>query len=844
MPPPLHHPRRTVHGLAAAVRRPQPAADRRAGVPAAAMLVLAVLLATGVTTGLMHRMNRAANAQRFAALTEKLSDEIVRRVGVYAYGLMGTRSVFASSKFVDRDEFSRLVGSRELKREFPAATGLGYIERVPATDLDAYLARARTDDAPGFALRDLAPYETHPDHLIIKYIEPLGPNRAALGLDVGQEPRRRSAAEEAMLTGRPALTEPVALVQAGEEGAGFLLLLPEYAPGLPVDTPRQRRAALRGWVYMTLLAERVFAGADGRVDGELDFDVFAGDNLTRTGLIFSDRNELPGNGASDTPFTAAARHEVITVPIGGREWQVAVTASDAFEAASAAPMIATGAGGVLLAFLLALLLLNQTGTLRRAEGIAKMMTLDLRHAAHTDRLTGLPNRTRIVETIEQALHRSRRVPGYHFAVLFLDFDRFKVINDTLGHDAGDQLLCEISTRLTDTLRPHDAAAMGGPRKLAELAPAETPGPTAARLGGDEFIVVLDGLADPADASGVAERLLKVLSQRYVIAGREIVSTASIGVAGGRAHHVSAEAVIRDADTAMYEAKRGGSGTYRVFDQAMRTREQNRLALEHDLHLALERNEFLIEFQPIVSLATGAVESCEALVRWMHPQHGRVGPDRFIPLAEANGVILPLGAWILDASLAHYAGWRRRPGFPADTSLSVNLSRKQLVQPDLVDRVVDALDRHGVPADRLHLEVTENEVMSNPDVALANLRRLRAAGMRIDIDDFGTGHSSLACLHNFPIDVLKIDRSFIGNLGQDASLTAVLQTVTELARTLKFAVVAEGIETDPQLDVVRGLRCDFAQGYYFSRPLAPDEAAAFCVRAEAAGPAAGPFRLAA
>jgi|GEM_PF-2016478 len=844
MPPPPHHPRRTVHGSATAIRRPRPAADRRAGVPAAAMLVLAVLLATGVTTALMHRMNRAADAQRFAALTEKLSDEIVRRVGVYAYGLMGTRSVFVSSEFVDRREFSRLVGSRDMPREFPAATGLGYIERVPATDLEAYLTKIREDDAPGFALRDLAPFATHDDHLIIKYVEPLGPNRAALGLDVGQEPRRRTAAQKAMLTGRPALTEPITLVQAGEEGVGFLLLLPEYAPGLPIDTSRQRHAALRGWVYMTLLAERVFTGADGRVDGEVDFEVFAGNNLTRTGLIYSDRDELLTEGGLYTHPTAATRRAVITVPIGGQEWQIAVAASDTFRSASPTPMIATGVGGVLLALLLALLLLNQTGTLRRAEGIAKMMTLDLRHAAHTDRLTGLPNRTRIVESIEQALHRSRRVPGYHFAVLFLDFDRFKVINDTLGHDAGDQLLCEISTRLIQTLRPHDAAAMGGPRELAEIDPAQTPGPTAARLGGDEFIVVLDGLADPADAAGVAERLLKVLSRRYLLAGKEIVSTASIGVACGHARHASAEAVIRDADTAMYEAKRGGSGTYRVFDQAMRTREQNRLSLEHDLHLALERGEFFVEFQPIVSLATGAVESCEALVRWTHPVHGRVGPDRFIPLAEANGVILPLGAWILDASLAHYAGWRRRPGFPAGTSLSVNLSRKQLVQPDLVECVVDALARHGVPADRLHLEVTESEVMSNPEVALANLRRLRAAGMRIDIDDFGTGHSSLACLHNFPIDVLKIDRSFIGNLGQDASLTAVLQTVTELARTLKFAVVAEGIETDPQLNVVCGLRCDFAQGYYFSRPLPPDEAAAFCVRAASTGPENGPLQIAA
>ena len=865
---PIHLSTRTGPGRAGTPRRP--AVDRRAGIPAAALLVLALLLATGVTTGWMHRMNQTADAQHFAALTEKLSDEIVRRVGVYTYGLMGTRSVFAASEHVDRDEFRRLVASRELSREFPAASGMGYIERVAVADLPDFVAAVRRDGAPEFTPRDLAPYETHDDHLIVKYCEPQPANRAVLGLDTGQEPRRRDAAEIAMLTGKPALTAPITLAVGGRDRAGFLLLLPDYLPERPLNTPDQRRAALRGWVYMPLLAYRAFAGADERVDGELDFEVFAGADLSPRGLIFSDRN-LPEDdrvahafvyanaaddaGAGTTADAGAeasaapsAHRKVLSIPIGGREWQIAVTASGTFRAASRTPMVATAAGGTLLALLLAQMLLNQSNTLRRAQGIARMMTLDLQHAAQTDRLTGLPNRSRIVENVEQALHRSRRVPGYHFAVLFLDFDRFKIINDTLGHDAGDQLLCEISRRLTETLRPNDAAAMGVRRKRAASIDADMidpTAPTAARLGGDEFIVLLDGLADPEDAARVAERLLQVLSDRYLIAGKEIVSTASIGVAIGHDGHASAEAVISDADTAMYEAKNAGKGTYRVFDQAMRDREQSRAALEQDLHLALEREEFLLEFQPIISLATGAVESCEALVRWNHPAHGRVGPDRFISIAEANGVILPLGDWILDTALAHFAGWRRRPDFPGDTSLSVNLSRIQLMQPDLVEKVIEAAQRHGVPAERLHLEVTESEVMSNPEVALANLRRLRGGGIQIDIDDFGTGHSSLACLHNFPIDVLKIDRAFIGNLDQDDALTAVLKTVTELARTLKFAVVAEGIETEPQLNVVRNLRCDFAQGYYFSRPLGSDRAAEYCTKAAVdAANAAPPLRLAA
>lgn len=794
----------------------------RPGVGNVLMTTLVTVLMFGLTAGsiiYMARSNRATDTQRFTVLKEKLGSEIARRVTVYRYGLMGTRSVFVASEQVNRQEFRNIVESLELPSEFPAATAMGYIDRVPTDEIGPYLKAARKDDSPDFEVRMLADEVTHDDQFIIKYIEPASENLETIGLDIGQESRHRAAAENAMRTGDVAFTAPITLVQPTGNGPGFLILLPHYTPDMPLETVAQREAALRGWVYMSILAERMFAGARELVDGELGFKVFDSNELALDRVLYDQGGRLSEVRHEDvrSAFEHARFHAFVPVEIGGREWVVAMSTTPNFKSVSTTGIWVVGIGGCLLAALLAQLLHSQTSSLDKAQQIARDMTADLRRAALTDRLTGLPNRSSILEKVQEAIHRAERVKGYHYAVLFLDFDRFKIINDSLGHNAGDELLVKISQRLTEALRPHDAAGLGKDHS------------TAARLGGDEFIVLLDGLARPADAALVADRLLEVLADCYLLGTREVRSTASIGVVLGHPDYHEAGQIIRDADTAMYEAKAAGRGQYKIFDAAMRVRAKDRLEIENDLHLALHQRQFFLMYQPILSLETGQIESCEALVRWQHPQRGMIGPDQFIPIAEETGLIVPMGEWVLDEAVRQFARWRADQQLPAASCISVNLSRKQLVLPNLFSTVTQTLRKHGVPTRCLHLEVTESHIMQDRAAATANLQRLRRVGIRIDIDDFGTGYSSLSCLHEFPIDVLKIDRAFVGNLETDRDLITVLGTVTELARNLGVKVVAEGIETTEQLELLRSLHCEYAQGYLLSMPLIADEVPAFASR---------------
>ncbi|MEM7627330.1 MAG: EAL domain-containing protein [Planctomycetota bacterium] len=794
-----------------------PTADRGSGgrVVLAGVLVMSLLLLTAVSATSMWRANQEADYQRFKNLEEKLCGEIRRQVNVYNYGLMGTRSVFVGSNSVDRGEFRKLISSRDVANEFPAATGMGYIDRVMADDLDTYLAEVRADGAPDFAIRMLAEEITHDDLFVIKYIEPAEHNGPAVGLDIGQESRRRAAAERAMREGVVSLTAQITLVQATGDGPGFLILLPYYDDSMPTDTPEQREAALVGWVYMTILAERVFDEIEALIDHELDFRVFDSEELSREKMLYAGGHGDDFEMDADLLFAKHRFHEVVPVEIGGREWMVAVGAAPEFHAASNVGVWLAGAGGVTLSVLLGLMLHIQGSSLQKARAIAASMTIDLRRAALTDRLTNLPNRAAILDKVQDAISRAQRVENYHYAVLFLDFDRFKIINDSLGHSAGDLLLQEIGSRLRSALRPHDSAGLGSERN------------TAARLGGDEFIVLLDGMTRPEDALIVAERLLEVLAQRYVLNGRSVGSTASIGVVLGDAEYATADEVIRDADTAMYEAKAAGRGGYKVFDHAMRDRVNERLDIENEMAQALERGQFTLHYQPILALDSGTIESFEALVRWEHPGRGTIGPDRFIPVAEDTGFIVPLGQWVLETAIDQYARWRDEGVITPDCRVNVNLSRKQLVLPNLFDDVTRALRERGVEPARLHLEVTESQIMQDPRAAIANLQKLRRVGVVIDIDDFGTGYSSLACLHEFPVDVLKIDRAFVANVVKDPGLTTVLRTVAELAANLGVKVVAEGIETREQHELLASLGCEFGQGYLFSKPLPAAAVPVFC-----------------
>jgi diguanylate cyclase (GGDEF)-like protein/PAS domain S-box-containing protein len=426
----------------------------------------------------------------------------------------------------------------------------------------------------------------------------------------------------------------------------------------------------------------------------------------------------------------------------------------------------------------------------------------LLHDAFHDALTGLPNRALFMDHVKMAIQRSRRLGGRLFAALFLDLDRFKIINDSLGHMVGDQLLVGLARRLEACLRPGD---------------------TVARLGGDEFVILLEELTAADDAIDVARRVQEAVTQPYQIGGHEVFTTASIGIALSSTGYERAEEILRDADTAMYRAKMLGKKRHVVFDKAMHDRAMQLLQLETDLRRAIDREEFFLEYQPIVSLETGLVASFEALVRWQHPERGLVSPGEFIPVAEETGLIIPLGQWVLRESCSQMRRWELSGILDPRVTMSVNLSSRQFSQTDLTEQVAGALRESGLAPDRLKLEITESMVVENIETAIGMLNQLRALGVEISIDDFGTGYSSLSYLHRFPINTLKIDRSFVMRMTDNTENAEIVRTIVTLARSLQMDVVAEGVETDEQLGQLRALECDYGQGYLFSKPLKADRA---------------------
>jgi PAS domain S-box-containing protein len=448
----------------------------------------------------------------------------------------------------------------------------------------------------------------------------------------------------------------------------------------------------------------------------------------------------------------------------------------------------------------------------------KMLEDELRAAARTDKLTGLANRAALSDHLQHAILRARRNSNYKFAVLCLDFDRFKNVNDSLGHKAGDQLLCEIAKRLRAVLRENDAIA----RVPVELAPAaDTPATHAVRLGGDEFVILLDDISCTNDARTIADRMLETLAAPYNIADTEVFCTASIGIFTSDSPCSSADDALRDADTAMYEAKLAGKGRYAVFDLSMRHRVESRLNIENELRRAIEAGQLSLFYQPIISLETGAMVTCEALLRWTHPKFGAVSPAEFIPISEDTGLIIPIGEWVLNEACRQLAEWRADPEQPAVASVCVNLSRNQLALPGLPALIRRVLATHKLDASMLHLEITESTVMRNPQTTLQTLSELKEIGVKLALDDFGTGYSSLSCLHQFPLDLLKIDRSFIANISRGREFTALVHAIILLARNLGIGVVAEGVESAEQVALLQSLDCQFVQGYFVSRPLSAE-----------------------
>ena len=440
----------------------------------------------------------------------------------------------------------------------------------------------------------------------------------------------------------------------------------------------------------------------------------------------------------------------------------------------------------------------------RIGAVCRMLNLqeELTAQANTDRLTGLPNRALLLDRLGSTIERAKRRENVLFAVLYLDLDHFKEVNDNLGHQYGDQLLVEVTKRLNTCVRSAD---------------------TVARMGGDEFAILLEEISDFSEAISVAERIKKTLRLPIGLREKKSSVTVSTGIVVSASGQVERETILRNADTAMYRAKEMNGDCYQLFDPQMQEQVQRRLDMKLSLQQAIEQEEFVLHYQPIVELNTGALSGFEVLVRWQHPEHGLIPPLKFIALCEETGLIIPIGKWVLEQACCQLRAWQEQFALPRPLSVHVNLSVKQLTCGDIAEQINHILSQTYLDPSCLNLEITESMLMDYSDSAILTLRQLKALGISLSLDDFGTGYSCLSYLHQFPLDILKIDGSFVNRIQQDSDSTKIVQTIVWLAQHLGLATVAEGIETSEQLSYLRDIGCQYGQGYLFSKPLTRESA---------------------
>lgn len=424
----------------------------------------------------------------------------------------------------------------------------------------------------------------------------------------------------------------------------------------------------------------------------------------------------------------------------------------------------------------------------------------LRYDALHDSLTGLPNRKLLMQRVEKCLDRAIEEQNVRFAVLFIDLDRFKIINDSLGHVAGDELLIACAERLEECV-PHQA--------------------TIARLGGDEFTVLLEEIADVRAAQAVAEKILQLFAAPFKLSERTISISVSIGIAIGNHQYTSETELLRDADTAMYRAKELGKGRYEIFTQQMYIRVMRRLEIEHELRKAIANRELILHYQPILNLNNGALVGFEALVRWQHLQRGTISPGEFIPLAEETGLIVPIGKWVMYEACRQLKSWQTELPMAQNLTMSINIAGEQLQDPELMTTIDEILELTGINGRHLKLEIVESMLVEDTQQTIEVLQQIKSRQIELSIDDFGTGYSSLSYLPQFPVDILKIDRSFVKMMNAEQQNLEIIRTIVTLAQVLNLQIIAEGIETQQQSSTLKALKVNLGQGYLFSKPLVAD-----------------------
>jgi diguanylate cyclase (GGDEF)-like protein len=691
--------------------------------------------------------------------------------------IIGARGFVVGNPHATEAQFLQWANAVQALQRYPELSGFGYAVVVRSRDLAAFEARSLAAP-PGVVSPDGKFHIIPAGHRPFYCFTRVGQVRGTIGAPIGMDFCASQGATPASLQARDSGQGSYIPLRIGPT-TSLSVSVPVYRGGSVPATVALRRHAFIGWIGMsfspTLLLDRALHGHSGMA-------VAMHYQVATSNVSFS-----------SGPAPAGARSATIALHNGWTVTTSSLRASGGFFDHGSA--VAVLVAGILLSLLLGALM-YLLGTWRgRALRLVANKTGELQYMAMHDTLTGLPNRALILDRTNRALSRARR-DDTAIGLMFLDLDGFKGINDTFGHATGDELLRAVATRLSALLRESD---------------------TVGRLGGDEFVVLTEGTSLDEGVELVADRIRGALAEPFLLAGpeeRTVYTHVSIGIAMGI--RTSADDLLRDADVALYEAKDAGKDCYVVFAPPMQTAVQDRHQLEMDLRSSVGTDEFFVVYQPIFNLGDVTVTSVEALLRWRHPTRGLVMPSTFIPVAEQTGMIVPLGRWVLAEACQRAAGWQR-PNRPL--AVSVNVSARQLgTGSAFVDTIRDVLATTGLEPRLLTLEITESMLMRDAAASADQLRALKALGVRIAIDDFGTGYSSLAYLQRFPVDALKIDRSFISGIGDSPESAGLIRTVIQLGKTLGIETVAEGIEIQSQLDVLKREGCDSGQGYLFARPL--------------------------
>jgi diguanylate cyclase (GGDEF)-like protein len=699
---------------------------------------------------------------------------------------------------VSRTEYQTF--SHSLRERVAGLRDTGWAPRVIAADRDAFEREVRATGQPGFEIRErnaqgkLVRAGDRAEYFPILYSDPGPINRPVMGFDLASEPMRNRAIARARATDLPAATPPVKLMNMQRPNGGLMSFIPvSDTSGGVHDGPPPVAGVILGAFETGRMIENILATKLNLTS--LEIYVFDPRGTPSDRLIYW--HSTSGKPAPSEASLRAGPHWEGTIELLDQKWGAIFVPPVSFDSGFASwTPIAVLVGGLAMTGLIAGYLgltLRRTRQLERLTTSLRETSEELRrngakldHLARHDALTGLPNRMAFRDDVAGDLRRARRGPG--LAVLYLDLDRFKAVNDTLGHPAGDRLLCDVAERLRDTVREVD---------------------TITRLGGDEFAIAQVGAEQPRTAETLARRLIDTLSRPYDIDGQRVVVGVSIGITLASQEDADVDQLLRRADMALYAAKRDGRATWRFFEPMMEYDAQARRGLELDLRNALEQNELALYYQPQVTIADGRVRGFEALLRWHHPDRGLVLPGDFIQCAEETGLIVPIGAWVLRTALRESAHW------PDGVRVSVNLSPYQLARDDLAGTVQAALAASGQTGDRLELEITENALLEHYAAGQAALKHLRTLGVRISMDDFGTGYGSLSHLRSFPFDRIKIDQSFIAGITESPEGEAVVRSIVHLAASLNIATTAEGVETRAQLDLLAADGCGEAQGFLFS-----------------------------